>query len=158
MKKYGREVEGLSPRPAMLECPKWMKAIAFSLGTATPLMRIERPEGEVPTPDGGHAALLGRPQRSDIAHVVAEVQGGSGGQEVLPVLATPPEALPVLAAPLEALPVLAMPVPVLAIPLAPPAALPLPAEPLVGATLPDDPAVPELVPPALPDPAPPPSS
>src|SRR5271165_6028898 len=98
----------------MLECPTWMNATAFSLGTATPLMTIERPDGGAGV-IGVHAALVGRPQRSDAAQVAAEVQAGSGVQVALPVLAMPLAALPVLATPLVAVPldvpVLAAPVP-----------------------------------------------
>src|ERR1700689_3332622 len=103
-----------------------MKAIAFSLGTCTPLMTIERPEGEAPASLVPlQAPLLGRPHRSDMPHVVVEVQSGSGGQAGPPVLATPLEALPVLATPLVAVPLEPVPVPT-----APLVTVPLFADPL----------------------------
>ena len=136
-----------------------MKAMAFSLGTATPLMTIERPEGEVPASLVPlHAPLLGRPQRSDVPHVAAEVQSGSGAQDAPPVLATPLEAPPVLAtpealpAPLEALPVRATPL--VAMPLEPVAVPALAAVPLFAFPL-DAPAPPLVTDPALEAPVPP---
>jgi hypothetical protein len=130
-----------------------MKAIAFSLGTCTPLMTMERPEGEVPASLVPlQAPLLGRPHRSDMPHVVAEVQSGSGGQEGLPVLATP-----LVAMPLEPVPVLAAPlaaVPLLAAPLDAPAPL-LVTDPALEAPV-LAPPPPVLAPLPLPPPLPPP--
>src|SRR5579862_7062366 len=161
VKKKGRDVAGPPPRPAMLECPKWMKATAFDDGTCAPLMTTARLAGGAPAPpDGGQAALLGNPVRSDKAlpTVVPPLKGLPVKAVPVPVLAIPLVALPALpafAVPLVATPLVALPVvptPALAVPLA---AAPLPvvvvappaaASPLAAAPPPALPVV--AVPPA----------